>query len=240
LLQKNGLHSGRKIVLFYYQFKTYGGAMKKVILIISVLMLLFPGCSKKIYGDLKYSYKSGIVTYSVNNQYTQIYYFDDYGKKEAFISIGSNGKECLPRVINTDGYVIEYGAVSKKGVRRKSTGSVIAPMGIPVFSQSDAKANLDYKELGDDIILGKNVKGYSCRIYKPDGFLPDDRTLKGSENTYYDIWLYENIPLFIKVSFTDIPRSDPRIIEATKLELDVPIPNDIINVPADVILIGPQ
>jgi hypothetical protein len=201
--------------------------MKKSIFLIFIFFLFFIGCNSS--ADLKYPYKSGIIIYSINDVGFQIYYFDDYGKKEARVLMDSNGKEVegsniLPgKEINVDGYLIAFNPIQKTGTKTISKGSLSGPLGL-IFSKLEARSGLDYKELGEDMILGKKVQGYSCR-----------KNVSGIK-AYNEIWLFDNIPLFIKLTFPDEPRAGMMSVKATKIETNVLIPEGIFNVPSDIIL----
>jgi uncharacterized lipoprotein YehR (DUF1307 family) len=216
---------------------------KITIFIYSIVFILFVfGCGKKEEGKPTtegssqtttqkpagaiYESKSGIIEYEVKfiGDQKQILYFDDYGKKEVKITtteIEMMGiKSKLEEVeINADGYFTKYDVEKKTGTKMKSPGSLGSAQGFPGDLDNITKELMEQyklKDLGKKEIAGKECKGFGMDIMG-----------MGSE-----VWVWKNIPLYTKVYLTK--DSEPMEIKAIKVEIDVPVPPEKFQVPADV------
>jgi hypothetical protein len=215
---------------------------KLSIYILSLLFVLFIfGCGKKDESKPQnaeqtqtvqkpagaiYESKSGIITYNISflGKQTQVLYFDDWGKKEAkystteieMMGIKSKTEEVE---LNLEGYIYKYDLEKKSGTKIKSIGAIGSAKGFPTDLDNLTKEVMDQyklKDLGKKDILGKQAKGF-------------EMDLMGMKS---EVWIWSNIPLYTKVFLSK--DSEPMEIIATKIEIDVPIPADKMQVPADV------
>jgi outer membrane lipoprotein-sorting protein len=214
-------------------------------LLFLVLLLFIVGCGnksnekdsnnlddtigQKVYAkpaDAAYDVKSGIVTFEnvIRQGMTQIFYFDDYGRKEARYSIMD--MEIMGQKISTgnveirvDSFLLQYDLQSKEGTKTISHISIGGSKDIPKdFSNLTPEFIEDFqlKELETKNILGKECKGYGT-------------TAIGIRT---EVWVWNGIALYSRVFMSKDAK--PMEIKASKLEINVPIPADKFQVPPEI------
>jgi hypothetical protein len=217
----------------------------KILLIVFILTFLMSGCGKKDENktesanqttnqappsgkpdDAAYDVKSAIVTYEIDliGKQTQVLYIDDFGKKEARITtteidILGNKSKSEEVEINADGYTIKYSVEKKEGTKTKSYGALGAAKGFPKDLDNVTKEVLDrfkLKDLGKKDILGKESRGFEMEAM-------------GMKT---EVYVWKNIMLYSAVYMSKDGK--PIEIKASKIELDVPIPQDKFTVPAGI------
>jgi hypothetical protein len=173
-----------------------------------------------------YDVKSAIVTYDINliGKQTQVLYVDDYGKKEARtttteIEIFGKKSKNEEVEINADGFIVKYDVEKKTGTKTKSYSSLGGAKGFPKDLDNLTKEVLDQyklKDLGKKEILGKECRGFEMEAM-------------GMKT---EVYVWKNIMLYSAVYMTKDGK--PIEIKASKIEIDVPVPQDKFQVPADV------
>ena len=176
--------------------------------------------------DRKYGLKSGIIRYrnSVLDR-EQIFYFDDYGRREALYDVippGAVGKESpYVAIIQVEGSRQMFDLQSRRGSKRKTHNEPGAILGtipdvwktIPI-SRKARQAD----DLPPRTVLGKETEGYTFQ----------ETGQAGS----YKVWVWNQIPLYSEIQLTE----EPLIFEAISIEENVPIPQGIFAAPRDVVL----
>ena len=183
--------------------------------------------SSNVPNDAKvYDVKSGIVTFNdvIMKGMTQIFYFDDYGKKEARyttmeMEIAGQKIRSGSVEINVDGYLINYDIEKKEGTKTKSYGSIGGTKDLPKELDKLSKELMDkyhLKEIAPKEVLGKQCKGYEIETMGINS----------------KVWIWNNIMLSSVVQMSK--DSKPIEMTASKIETDVQIPPEKFQVPADV------
>lgn len=179
--------------------------------------------------DATYEVKSGIVTFenAIMKGTNQIFYFDDYGKKEARYTFMD--MDVMDQKISTgnveihiDSFLIQYDLQSKEGSKIISYLSIGGTKDIPKdFSTLTPEFIEDFqlKELGTIEILGKECKGYEA-------------TAMGIKT---EIWIWNGIALYSRIFLSSDGK--PIEIKASKLEVNVPVPADKFQVPPEINII---
>lgn len=177
----------------------------------------------------KYRLKSGIIHYS-NSVLgrEQVFYFDDYGKKEALYDVvptgaaeGAETESPYVAIIQVDGNRHMFDLKSRRGSKRRvgeEPGAILGTIpdvwkAIPI-SRDARKAD----DLPPRDVLGRKTDGY--------GFQETGQA--GS----YKVWIWNQIPLYAEIRLTETPL----IFEAVSIEENVPIPAGTFTPPRDVIL----
>ena len=176
--------------------------------------------------DAIYEVKSGIVTFenTIMQGINQIFYFDDYGKKEARYT--AMDMEAMGQKISTgnveihiDSFLIQYDLQSKEGTKIISHISLGGAKEIPKnFSELPPEFIKDYqlKELGTKEVLGKECIGYEATAF----------------NIKTEVWVWNGIVLYSRIFLSKDEK--PTELRASKLEINVPIPNDKFQVPPEI------
>ena len=182
-----------------------------------ILSFFIVGCGNnssdsKKPADATYGVKSGIVTFE--NIFGMkgknvVFYFDDYGKKEAYVMTDEDGSGVR---IKVDSVVTEYSTLVKKG---KKTISHASLLGVDLQKYLPNLEEIEEKEF-----LGKKCKGYKYTV-KTTG-------------TNADNWFWEGILLYSETFMDSRSRSGGIVMEASKLEVNVRIPADKFQVPPDI------
>lgn len=175
-------------------------------------------------GVRKYDLRSGVVRYTNSIlKREQIFYFDDYGRKEALYDVIPNGDA---------GSVPYYAIIQADGKRKifdmqKHTGSVSnmtrepgAILGtipdvwntVPIIKKAREADDLPPRE-----ILGKPTEGYQFQATGNAGS--------------YKVWLWKRIPLYAEIRLDE----EPLLLEAVSIEPDIPIPADKFSAPDNII-----
>ena len=176
--------------------------------------------------DATYEIKSGIVTFenAIMKGMNQIFYFDDYGRKEArytFMDMEVMGEKISTGnvEIHIDSFLIHYDLQSQEGSKIISHLSIGGAKDIPKdFSELTPEFIEDFqlKELGKKQILGKECKGYEA-------------TAMGIKT---EIWVWSGIALYSRIFMSNDGK--PIEIKASKLEVNVPVPADKFQVPPEI------
>jgi len=176
--------------------------------------------------DATYEVKSGIVIFenAIIKGANQIFYFDDYGRKEARYTFMDmyvmDQKISTGNVeIHIDSFLIQYDLQSKEGSKIISHLSIGGTKDIPKdFSTLTPEFIEDFKlkELGTMEILGKECKGYEA-------------TAMGIKT---EIWVWGGIALYSRVFLSS--DGNPIEIKASKLEVNVPIPANKFQIPPEI------
>lgn len=191
----------------------------------------------------EYSSESGIIEVMSEEMGTTITYYRDYGATKAIHTVREkNGITSKWVMIAKDGYATVYDLTSKTGQRMKLPMDQIARVmnsgpasSRAMFDSMSAADKVKYKfaELDPVTVAGKTGKGYSIR---QGGFM----TMR--------IWFWENIALRWEMEIGPIEGSQgemelvppeggaPRTVrfETTRIETDVPVPDDRFEVPPNV------
>ena len=175
-----------------------------------------------------YSSESGIIEMTskdMGDMTITTYYKDHGATKATYTTVEMMGASTGSVVIEKDGYATTYDLTSKTGQRRKlaaGAGSVGGgPMGaMPDMSQFESMSAADkerykFTELEARTIAGKEGKGYSIE----------------QSGMKIKAWVWENIPLRMEM---EMGGPKPMVIETTKIETGVAIPDDKFVVPADI------
>lgn len=178
----------------------------------------------------QFSSETGIIEMSSTDmgEMTMTIYYKDHGATKAtHTNVEIMGVKTGSVLIEKDGFATTYDLSTKTGQKRKipaGAGSVGAgPMGVlPDFSQFEAMTAADkekykFAELDPVTIAGKTGKGYSLE----------------QSGMKIKAWVWENLPLRMEMVMGD-PQPMKMTIETTKIETDVPVPDDKFVVPADI------
>jgi hypothetical protein len=159
-------------------------------------------------------------------QMTMTTYFRDHGATKAtYTTVEIMNTTTGNVAIEKDGYVTTYDITQKTGQKRKllpggSSGAGGLTAAMPDFTQlekmsAEEKTRYKLTPLENRTIAGREGKGYSMEI----------------SGVKVKAWVWDNIPLRMEM---DMGGKEPMVMEATKIETDVPIPDDKFVVPADV------
>lgn len=174
--------------------------------------------------------KSGIVEWKANllGETNVVAYIDDYGARRATyttmkLTILDNTTVKHIVEIEEGGWVTKFNPDSGTGERRRGSGSGMAAMASAMKPSDVAqltaedRARYKFQELPARTILGKEAKGYAMEMMR--------MKMRG--------WSWENIPMRMEA---DMGGKEPMVMEAIRLELDVPVPADKFAVPANVVI----
>ena len=124
--------------------------------------LLFSNAS--LPADARYELKSGIVKFnatSQGNQITATQYFDDYGKKEAALSVtGTALVKTEIKTIQFGDTVYQINMVMKMGQKTTLPGKPVNYLQL----KSAIREKYKVQELGEETVAGKSCKKYSLEV----------------------------------------------------------------------------
>jgi hypothetical protein len=177
-------------------------------------------------GIRKYDLKSGVVRYSNSIlKRDQIFYFEDYGRKEALYDVipeggVPSGAEPYYAIIHADGKRQMFdlqkhtGSVSKL---TKEPGAILGTIpdvwnNIPIIKKAREAEDLPPREF-----LGKEAEGYRFQA-------------TGNAGTY-KVWLWKRVPLYAEIQLDEVPLH----LEATSIEPDIPVPAEKFSPPSNII-----
>jgi hypothetical protein len=179
-------------------------------------------------GKGTYTAESGIIEMKSDamGDMTITTYFKDHGATKAtYTMVEMMGQKSGQVVVEKDGYVTTYDLTSKTGQKRKlppgaASGASGMSGAMPDVSQfaamsAEDKAKYKFAELESRTIAGKEGKGYSMEM----------------SGMKMKAWVWDNIPLRMEM---EMGGPKPMVIEATKIETDVAVPDDKFAIPADV------
>lgn len=174
--------------------------------------------------DAKYEMKSAIIRKEVLMMGIKIegmQYFDDFGRKEAVdITIKNGVSEGVDKVVRTV-------AVGDKVVTADLNSKTVTQMTLPVEPINylqltpEVKEKSNLKELGEEMVLGKNCRKFSAEI-----------TQMG-QLVYTKAWVWKGIVLKSEIESNGMTISIDTVIE---IQENVPIPADKLTIPAGVVI----
>ncbi len=150
---------------------------------------------------------------------TQHYYFDDYGAREAVFTTAKGAKPPREMVdVTVNGEKISYDLMTKFGNR------MTAPNGNQVgggrllraseFTDS-MKSAFKFNRLPPRTVLEKEATGYEFEF----------------QGVKIKAWTWNQIPMYVE---TDMGTGRPIVMEATKVDLESPVPAGKFTVPSDI------
>ncbi|GHV20742.1 hypothetical protein FACS1894174_03170 [Bacteroidia bacterium] len=174
--------------------------------------------------DAKYEMKSAIIRKEVLMMGIKIegmQYFDDFGRKEAVdITIKNGVSEGVDKVVRTV-------ATGDKVVTADLNSKTVTQMTLPVEPINylqltpEVKEKYNLKELGEEMVLGKNCRKFSVEI-----------TQMG-QLVYTKAWVWKGIVLKSEIESNGMTISIDTVIE---IQENVPIPADKLTIPAGVVI----
>ena len=169
-------------------------------------------------GKKRYEFKSGIITMKstvMGMTQTMIRYFTEYGEKESIeMQYEMTGMKFHTLSITQDGYYYNINLVNNEGTKMKIPDE--DAMNINFNDTEKLSKELNLKKEGTEEFLGKTCDKYTMNYEK--------MKMKG---TY---WVWKGISMKTEIETAGMKT----VMEATKIEVDVDIPSEKVEIPTNI------
>lgn len=171
-------------------------------------------------GKGQYQVKSGVFVSGIDfmGEQTVTTYFDDYGAKQATVTVVEvMGTKSETVQITADGWVYSYDPEKKEGTKMKMLTSAGAAAAMPDIAAltDEMKKEMKFEELDTRTIAGKEATGMKLEAMG----MP------------MKTWIWKGIPMRTEV---EMGGKKPMVTEVKSVEVDVPVPAERFVVPADI------
>jgi hypothetical protein len=173
----------------------------------------------------RYKIKSGIIEYKITGMQsgTEILYFDDWGRKEAKYTNTEISVMNIKQKQNQLG-ILDGNITYTIDLDRKTGTKMDTPL-MGDLSRGAKRQGKDMtdvgmemlKQMGGEKVGEEKVAGYLCEVYE---------IKKMSSKT----WVHNGVTLKMESNMVGMQRNQ----EATRVQLNVPIPQDKLRIPSDV------